>query len=478
MIKKVLSLTKTTRFRITLWYSSLFLLMEILAGVSVYFYQHESLNRHLDISLKRQAETIYNFVSTSTTELENFIPDSIYSSPDDVVYDLIYESVTYNLRNTFIQVQSKNRVVFRTENLKGYIIPFPKLSRDTVKLLNFNNADLSPLTIRGAFLTKGKYKIIVAFPADLINETLDSLTEAYIVIAPLFFLISIVVGFVVSARSLTRIDAIIRKTDEITAQNLNEKIEGEEYDDEYGRLARKLNQMTERIRKSIEYMNDFSLSASHELMTPLTILRGELEIALRSEKSTSDYQQVLLSNYEETIRLINIVDRLFYISRIDSSLIHLNKQKIPASGFLEGIANSFATIASLKSMRTKFECIHDSIIDIDPEWMKQALFNLIDNAIKYGFENTEITIRLEKEENSALVSVINTGHPIPEKDLERIFDRFYRIDTSRTRTKGGAGLGLALAKSVVEWHQGQICAHSYKDGRTVIKIELNAVEEE
>ena len=140
-------------------------------------------------------------------------------------------------------------------------------------------------------------------------------------------MISVIGGAFISIKSLSRIDSIINRTKYITARNLDEKISGDEFEDEYGRLAKTMNEMITRIKKSIDYMNQFSISAAHELKTPLTILRGEIELALRSKITPDQYREVLQSNLDETLRLINIVDKLFFVSKTDHSLIKINKEK-------------------------------------------------------------------------------------------------------------------------------------------------------
>ncbi|MCU7494172.1 MAG: HAMP domain-containing protein [Ignavibacteria bacterium] len=474
-ISKAVSYVKTTRFKTTLWYSSLFLLLEAMIGVAIYVYTHHSLNEQLDISLSRQAEAIYNFVSDSKVDLNDFQPDSLYASPEDLVYDLIFEAVTLNPRNTFVQVQFKDKIIFRTENLMGHRLDFPAVKTGKVDILTFNEAGLSPYTIRGAYLKKGKYKIIVAFPADLIHETLNSLKDIYVIIAPVFLIISILGGALISARSLSRIDQIIRRMDEITAQNLEETIEGEEYQDEYGRLVRKLNEMIHRIKTSIDYMNQFSISASHELKTPLTILRGEIEIALKSPKTPAEYREILQSNYEETMRLINIVDKLFFISRIDHSLIKIHKEKVYLRAYLEDILADMSFLGNESQIELRAAIQGDVAVMIDPEWMRQALFNLIDNAIKYGDIASPVIIEVSRLEGSKLeISVKNQGPGIPEEFISKIFDRFFRVESSRNRTTGGAGLGLSVVKSIVNWHSGEIKVTSEPGRETVFTIILQS----
>ena len=299
---KITNYTKTTRFKTTLWYSAIFLLLEIVIGLIVYFYIETSMSRQLDISLRKQVDMISHFVSSSKVDLSEFKADSLYSKPDELVYDLIFEAIAFNPTNTFIQVRYKDKVVFKSANLLQTEIKIPSSIENKIELITFADSLLAKHPIRAAYLNRDGYKIIAAFPIDIINNTLQSLLDIYILIAPIFLLLSLAGGALISFNALSRIDKIIKKTDEITTHNLNEIIVGENFNDEYGRLVTTMNKMVKRLKTSIEYMNQFSISAAHELKTPLTILRGEIELALKSNKTPAQYKEILNSNYEETLR--------------------------------------------------------------------------------------------------------------------------------------------------------------------------------
>lgn len=451
---------KSTRFKTTLWYSGLFLLLEFIIGITVLLYLKQSLEKDLNHSLSKQAEMIYNFVEESKVDLSSFEPDSLYSSADELVYDLIFEAVALNPRNSYVQVELNDKMLFKTQNLVDQKISFPDIPQDKIVLRDIQNNHLSEYSIRVAYLKKNNYEITVAYPSHLIDDTLTKLTDIYIIIAPLFFVLSIIGGSILSARALSRIDKIIRKTDEITTRNLNEKIPGEEFNDEYGRLVFTVNRMIKRIKTSLDYMNQFSIAASHELKTPLTILRGEVEVALRHPKAPEQYREILRSNYEEVLRLINIVDRLFFISRFDNDRVRINKTKVNLSGYLERALASLEYLASEKNNFLELEAEDNIEVELDADLMQQVLTNLIENAIKYGFEDEPIRISGRKQNGKIKIAVVNKGEGIPAEDIPKIFDRFYRVETSRSRKTGGTGLGLSIVNSIIKLHNGEIHVNS------------------
>ena len=470
MLTSLKSFVKTTRFKTTLWYSFVFLILEIVIGAVIYFYLQRNLYEQLDQSLKQQSNLIFRFVTETNVDLYNFEPDSVYSTREELIYDLIFEAVALNPRNTFIQVRFKDKIIFQTDNLKNYQTNLAAGSNTAAYIQTFNDPKLSDYEIRAAVLNKNNYQIITAYPVSHIYNALGILTDLYIIIAPVFLLISIVGGAFISIKSLSRIDSIITRTKYITTQNLDEKISGDEFDDEYGRLTRTMNEMISRIKKSIDYMNQFSISAAHELKTPLTILRGETELALRSKMTPEEYKEVLQSNLDETLRLINIVDKLFFISKTDHLLVKINKEKTDLNNFVHSAVLSMSKIAEEKNIRLNYTG-EEIFADIDTGLMNQVIYNLVENAIKYSNPNEVINIRLEKRMGGrSVISVEDKGEYIPPELHQKIFERFFRIESSRNRNTGGAGLGLSVVKSIVEMHGGQVEVKSLENGITIFNV--------
>jgi heavy metal sensor kinase len=472
---KIKDQIKSTRFKTTLWYSGMFLLLEVIIGVTVFLYLRHSLEKDLNQSLVKQAEMIYNFVEESKVDLSSFKPDSVYSSADELVYDIIFEAVALNPRNSFVQVELNNKMLFKTQNLVDQHIPFPDVPLNKTVIRDIQNNRLSEYPIRVAYLKKNGYEITVAYPSHVVNDTLAKLTDIFIIIAPLFLVLSFLGGSLLSASALSRIDKITRKTDEITTQNLDEKIPGEEFNDEYGRLVSTMNRMIKRIKTSLDYMNQFSIAATHELKTPLTILRGEVEVALRHPKAPEQYREILKSNYEEVLRLINIVDRLFFVSRFDNNRLSINKKQVNLSVYLEKTLGSLEYLSAEKNNSLELEAEDNIEVELDPELMRQVITNLVENAIKYGYENESIKVTGCRQNHKIKIGVTNKGEGIRPEDIPHIFDRFYRVESSRSRKTGGTGLGLSIVNSVIKLHNGELHVNSEPGKETEFYFLLNSV---
>lgn len=475
MFAKIKPFISSTRFKTSIWYAAIFLILEILLGILVYISLYNSLVNRLDTALKNQAQAISRILTEKHIDIENFQPDSVYQSPEDLIWDVIYDEVAFNQRNNYIQIFYKDKLLFKSSNLAKDTLSFP-LKNGYINLFDFNDPNLTDRIIRAVQLNNANYNIIVSYPLDNISQTLRSLVEIYLLLAPLFFIVAIIGGILISTKSLSRIDAIIKKTEEITAQNLDEKIEGEEYKDEYGRLVKKMNEMIKRIKTSVDFMNHFSLSAAHELKTPLTIIRGEIEVTLKSPKTPDEYINILKSNYEEVIRLTKIIDNMFFISRIDNSLIKINKKEVLFGDFLKTTVNTLRILGEDRRITLEFISDINPVVEIDPGLMTQAITNLVDNAIKYGNENEVVKILLRESSSEKIaVEIINKGESIPGEYLEKIFDRFYRVESSRNRNSGGAGLGLSVVKSIMNWHNATINVRSAENDETIVTFLLNAV---
>jgi len=230
--------------------------------------------------------------------------------------------------------------------------------------------------------------------------------------------------------------------------------------------------MIRRIKQSVDYMNQFSVSAAHELKTPLTILRGEIELALKSQKTPDQYIGVLKSNYEETIRLIKIVDNLFFISKSDNALIHLEKKEIELNSFLNNIVNSMKILGQDRNMDLHFAPAEEIKAKIDSMLITQALSNIIDNAFKFGTDGTTVTIDTKRVNSGFSINITNFGVGIPHESINKIFDRFYRANTPQTKHTGGVGLGLSVVKSIISLHGGEVEVISVINGKTTFSLIL------
>jgi signal transduction histidine kinase len=214
--------------------------------------------------------------------------------------------------------------------------------------------------------------------------------------------------------------------------------------------------MIERLEESFNQIRRFTSDASHELKTPLTILRGEIEIALQTQKKPEQYQIILASALEEAERLSNVVETLLELSRADAGQVKMTFQEQNIAKLIMDISEDAEILAEQKNIWVEKRIPQTVTATFDSARLHQAILNIVDNAIKYTNENGKISIELTEDEKYAILKVSDTGIGIPKNQLPYIFDRFYRVDKARSQETRGTGLGLSIVKWIIDVHKGKI----------------------
>jgi signal transduction histidine kinase len=228
--------------------------------------------------------------------------------------------------------------------------------------------------------------------------------------------------------------------------------------------------MLERLEKAFLSQQHFIQDASHELKTPLTILQGELEITLKKIRSAPEYEEVLQSSLEEIKRISKIVEELLLLARFEDQQAKLDCSRFNVGTLLTAVVDELNILAQQKEIT--LSCVINSLLTItaDEGKLKQVLLNILDNAIKYTGPGGIVSVHASAAVDNLEIKISDTGIGIPSHDLPYIFDRFYRVDKSRSSR--GFGLGLSIAKSIIEAHHGSIDAVSTLNQGTHITIRL------
>ncbi|MFN3650491.1 MAG: ATP-binding protein [Armatimonadota bacterium] len=298
-----------------------------------------------------------------------------------------------------------------------------------------------------------------------------------ILLTPLVFLLALAGNWLVIGRTLRRVDDLTRTALDIQGSNLRRRIEHPGADDEIGRLARAFDQMIARLDRSFQQVRQFSADASHELKTPLTVIRGEAEVALRRPASPEEYQRSLRTILDSAERMSEVVESLLLLARADSGQALIRREPVELSSLTVATVEDVEPLARRQGVMVEFEEVDDVTISGDPLWLRQVLVNLVSNGIKYTPAGGTVTVSLRREDGTALLEVRDTGIGIPEAHLPHIFDRFYRVDEGRARTAGGAGLGLSITRWAVEAHDGEISVDSEAGRGSTFRVRLPAAPE-
>lgn len=456
---------RSIRFRLTLWYTAIVLSTFIFAAWGVIGYVTSTLSNGLDQSIT--SETRW-----SAARYEKFL-----RGRENVgeVREQIFDHVAYYPIKEFVEIwDSTGAIFYQTPNLEGDTL------RNYVLASLEQSGPLRTITdFRGFEIRMSEQKmlggvVLIAMPMENITLPLDHLFRILLWLGPLVVLISVVGGMTLAKKSFSKVNQLIETAKRITADRLNDRIPEHDVPDEIGRLTSTFNQMIARLDQSFQRVRQFTSDASHELRTPLSVMRSQLESALDSRVNAGDLRKIAAHCLDQTMHMSTIVENLLLLTKADEGKEMLRRETVDLSLLVRQTYEESIILASPKKIAVTLEHLDKIKIIGDEQRLRQLLLNLIDNAIKHSHEHGHITMGLRASESSAQISIEDDGLGIPEEDLPKIFDRFYRADRSRTRISGGAGLGLAISKWIVEAHGGQIFVQSELNKGSVFTILLPA----
>jgi heavy metal sensor kinase len=267
--------------------------------------------------------------------------------------------------------------------------------------------------------------------------------------------IGLIGGWWTSRRIVRPIASIAATASRISADNLSERIDPQRVDNELAELANVLNGTFERLQAAFDQQTQFTADASHELRTPLAVIRSQAELALSRQRSPEEYQEALRTCLRATARMADLVDGLLTLARTDAGLAGTNRVRINLQRTIADAVDLCRSLAQEKEIRIVTELVDAKVVG-DSAALSRVVTNLVVNGIQYNRSGGEVHVSLVIDDADALVSVRDTGAGIAKEHQSHLFERFYRADKARSRATGGNGLGLAIAKAVIEAHDGVI----------------------
>jgi len=267
-------------------------------------------------------------------------------------------------------------------------------------------------------------------------------------------LLAFLLGWLVSERGLRPVRQLTRRALAIDVQHLHLRIEDSAELSELRALSEALNQMLARLEAGFAQLSRFSEDLAHEMRTPLSNLMGQTQQTLRRVRSLEDYQSLLASNQEEYERLARMINNMLFLARTEQVDAAIHRQDIDLAETVEQLGDYFEGVAEEQQMRVVNEA--SGSLHADPDLLRRALANLIANALRYGATGTEVRVSCERTADNVVITVENSGEPIAAEHLPRLFDRFYRCDPSRAQPGDSGGLGLAIVRSIMQLHGGEV----------------------
>ncbi|MGA7925102.1 MAG: ATP-binding protein, partial [Candidatus Sulfotelmatobacter sp.] len=317
------------------------------------------------------------------------------------------------------------------------------------------------------------YTVRTGVPADQIIATLSLFRRYLVMLAPLLLLAAASGGSWLSRKALSPVDALTRTARSIGGSDLSERLEKLNTGDELQRLSDTLNEMLARIESAFRRITQFTADASHELRTPISLIRTEAEIALRKTRGNEEYREALRHILLEAERTSSLVEELLSLARSDSGRESLHLAPLDLRPAVAETANEWRPLVESRNLQfTQAIADCESPVLADRKAVQRLLAILLDNAVKYTPPPGAIELRLEAQNGNAIISVCDSGIGIAKEDQVRIFERFYRVDKARSRELGGAGIGLAIADWIVQQHRGSIAVHSSIGNGSSFVVEL------
>jgi len=319
----------------------------------------------------------------------------------------------------------------------------------------------------------GSLLIRVARSEERLNAELAGLLAILGLGLPLTVALASLGGYALARSALEPVGRMAERARRITAERLVERLPVENAGDELGQLATVFNETLARLERSFEQLRRFTQDASHELRTPLTAIKTVGEVGLRDERrDAAAYRDVIGSMLEEADRLARLVDALLTLSRADAGRIPLRPERIDLAELAREVTMHLGVLAEEKKQTLRLEANGPLEVNVDRTVLRQAVVNLVDNAIKYTPEGGHVSVRVATTALGLAVEVKDDGPGIPAEALPRVFERFYRVDKARSRELGGTGLGLAIVKHLVIAHGGELRIESALGRGTRVRFTL------
>jgi len=379
----------------------------------------------------------------------------------DQIQERLRESTAYESILYYVQILGPGgAVVFSSHNLRGNAVP--ETSQDRVYNARIPGFDFE---FRVARFNLGPMNFAIATSKAQVRTLMRGYLRVFVGLVAAMIVISASTGYFLSRLALGPVRLIQQTANRISSDNLSERIAVSEVRDEISNLALLLNQMFDRIESSFNQVRRFTAEASHELKTPLSLIRLQAEKLLVEGGLSDSQEESVQMQLEEASRLNQIIEELLFLSRAEARSITLSIRKEDPGRFLQNFEQDARALAEHRGVRFAEKVSCNGLVDFDPNRIRQVLLNLLSNALEVSARGSEVRLTSETSEGFWRVAVEDEGPGVPPEQRERIFERFVRLSRpDMQNAAGGSGLGLAISRSIVGLHKGTIRAEAASRG--------------
>jgi len=438
---RIPQLLKSIGIRLTLWYTLAVTVTLVCVFVAGYLLLQNYLIRGLDLQIASQFKSVrIHLARGDDPDHPEFIEKAmrVASNRNSAIF-------FYDIRN------SRTGTVFLSENLRGKAITSARNERIFVATLDGID------TLRVGTFEFEQFSVSLGTPLSSVRDTMLGFTKICLALLAGMMLMSVAIGFGFSRLALNPIRLISETAHRIRSDNLTERIPVPDVHDEVSDLARMLNQMFDRLESSFKQIQQFAAEASHELKSPLSLVRLHAEKMLLDGGLSPAHEEALRVQLEELARLDQIIEEMLFLSRAQAHAITLDLKSVAPAAFLQSFAQDARVLAEHYGMRFNHTHAGDGQVAFDEKRLRQVLLNLLSNALNVSPAGGLIVLRSLLADGVWRLSIEDQGPGLPAAEYERIFERFVRGPMTSHQYKG-AGLGLAICRSIVGLHQGRIFA--------------------
>jgi heavy metal sensor kinase len=451
--------------RLTVWYLAIFVVAQIIFGAGMWILLRHHLYDLVDDSLEGQVEDLKKFMEAQDKDA------SIAKLREEVTETYVLEH-----SGDYLELYAENgELLYRSTFLQSHRVTLVPSGRFTHGISRNLRIDHRPFrfTLQKVEANGRVYIATMGVSTGDVIETLEMFRSYLLAFAPLLFLVAAGGGYWLSRRALAPVDVIVRTARDISGANLNSRLQKLDTGDELQRLSDTLNEMLARIETAFLRVTEFTADASHELRTPVSLIRTEAELALRRSRGEAEYKESLRHILLEAERTTSLIEQLLAVARADSGRETLHMQPVDLRETLQGVALSWRQVGDIRNLQFSAKIgEHDSFVMGDGAALRRVADILLDNAFKYTASPGSVELSLEQKGECLIITVQDSGVGIAEEDQSKIFERFYRVDKARSREQGGAGLGLAIAHWIVGQHRGSIGVESRLGHGSIFRVEL------
>ena len=454
--------------RLTLWYLAIFALAQFVFGAGMWVILRHQLYDLVDDGLEAQVDDLKNFLGAQKKDA------SIAKLQEEV-------NETYSAEHPgdYLEVRAdKGELIYSSVFMQTHALTVAAPPVGSEAIFRNRRFDHRPFRFMLQTLNAGGhiYSVQMGASTDDVVDTLSVFRFYLLLFAPVLLLVAAGGGYWLSRRALSPVDAMVRTAHDISGVNLSSRLQKVETGDELQRLSDTLNEMLARIETAFLRVTEFTADASHELRTPVSLIRTEAELALRRSRGEAEYKESLRHILLEAERTTALIEQLLAMARADSGRETLHMQPVDLRETLRSVVEGWKQVATIRDLQFSASIDdQDSCVMGDETVLRRLVDILLDNAFKYTPSPGSVHLALEHAVGGVAITVQDSGPGIDEQDHAKIFERFYRVDKARSREQGGAGLGLSIAQWIATQHRGSITVESRLGSGAIFRVALPTI---